>query len=237
MLKPLRNILHAAALAVSLSALSGCATNTFAPTTTLGAVEALNGTSIYVYSFLDIRDAEFGGRMLDELDRRIVADFGAFDVNASVMRFRSSRAGMLYAGGSYSGSVPVDAVVAGNTRAERQIGARYRLIIFPSDFRVLSAAQGYQIRWSLEEVATGRTVWTTVSNGSRTVWMSQEEDAAGRAGTITEGLMANMKQAGLLAQCRNCLPPPLSPPPSVQPSAPQAAPVRDFTKYYTRPVQ
>lgn len=181
-----RRILYAAAAIV----LSGCATASFNTTNKLGPPPALGGANVYVYSFLDLRNSDLGTRMVQEVNTQLVAQLAAHTVTAEVMTYAQASEGKVPPFGTVM--VPVGEIVQSNLGREQEFGAEFRLIIMPSQMNLYGATQSYEVNWSLVEIATGETVWSTTMRGDRTVWWSQDEDYQSRAETVVLGVIDQM---------------------------------------------
>ena len=171
------------------------------------AATKLQGAFVYVYSFLDVRDQQFGPRMLDQLDQQLTADLSAEGVSSKVLRFKDSTVGETFAQSGqqpgawgYSGSdlIPVNQTIASNAADERATGARFRLIVFPANFSTQGAWQFYDVRWILIDAATGVRVWQNVYKTSHLTWWRNDEDSVNRAKGMLAKVMADLKGTGLL---------------------------------------
>src|SRR6266850_1001568 len=171
----------------SVLVLSACATNEFSQTRTLVSGLSLKNSKLIAYSFLDVRDAEFGPSMLDELDKQLAQELLKSGITLSILRFKDSDPGRNY---SFTGSgmqIPVRETIVRNLANERTMRAEYRLIIFPSKMTLSGAWKFYDLRWELVDVSTGRVIWSTTSHGKHlTAWRSEELPEA-RAKTIVDG--------------------------------------------------
>ncbi|GEM_PF-4410747 len=201
--------------------LSGCASNTFSQTKLLAPNVSLRGSTVYVYSFLDIRENELGPKLLDQFDLQLGEELRKSGVTAKVLRFKKSAAGMAFlaaqreemrrlgfydektiAEGIRGGaiSIPVGDTISQNVGDERRIGARYRLVIFPNETTLRPGIMGtsYAIRWDLTEIRSGHVVWSTTSEGRKVDGWKIDEDSEGRAKRIVDGVVSEMKTSGLM---------------------------------------
>ncbi|MEP6875213.1 MAG: hypothetical protein ABI887_12685 [Burkholderiales bacterium] len=185
-------------IAASILALTGCATNQFSQTQTRVEGSSLRNTSVYVYSFLDIRDVEFGPQMLGAFDRQFIKALAGSQVKASVLHFKDSDPGKYYSATNASMQIPVRETIVSNVPNERQAGADYRLVIFPSKMTLSGAWKFYDVRWDLVNVKNGQTVWTTSSQGKHLNAWKNDEDPEARAKTIVDGIVAEMRKSSLL---------------------------------------
>jgi hypothetical protein len=187
------------AVASACLVLSACATARFESAAQPGAVVPLiSGSQVYVYSFLDIRNADLGAPMVAAVHQQLVARLAEHGVEALVLTYGAAT-GKPVDLGTGTVRVPVERVVQGNSEVEAGFGADYRLIILPARMTLTGAGQNYRIDWTLVEVATGRAVWSTILRGGRTVWWNTSEDAEGRAAMFVNGAMAEMASAGMFA--------------------------------------
>ncbi|HTX50053.1 MAG TPA: hypothetical protein VME40_11770 [Caulobacteraceae bacterium] len=168
---------------------------------------ALVGSSVYIYSFLDVRETEFSPEVLSEIDQQLVAGLKASGTTSTVLRFKDSLTGASYAQltmmparGRSSGSdlVPVAETIRSNQDAERAFNAKYRLIEFPSNFEVIGAWRYYTIRWILIDCSTNRSIWSYAYSGRNMIWLSNGERADSRGKTIVDALLTALRNGKLL---------------------------------------
>jgi hypothetical protein len=167
----------------------------------------LQGAFVYIYSFLDVRENDFGPRILDQIDAQLIAGFKKGGAESKVLRFKESAEGRDYAEARtvpFRGSVrttehvPVNETVHSNLSDETAVGATYRLLVFPSNFVQSNAWQFFDIRFFLIDCATNKTVWQTTIKGRHLTWWKNDEGAEGRARKITDDVMGQLKAAGYL---------------------------------------
>jgi hypothetical protein len=171
----------------------------------------LKGYFVYVYSFMDVRESEFGPRILNQLDKQLLTELDADGVPAKILRFKQSAVGRDYveeAPSSHpapfeyhtqsSALVPVARTIAANAPDETAVGAGFRLIEFPLSFSTQGAWRYYAVRWDLIDVASGNQVWSKVYNGSQPASLGSGEDAQSRASAMLKAMIADFKKAGLL---------------------------------------
>ncbi|HIV71030.1 MAG TPA: hypothetical protein H9903_08880 [Candidatus Aquabacterium excrementipullorum] len=184
-------------ITAAAASLAGCATNSFRTMKPAAAGLSLKNTKVYAYSFLDLRDHEFGASMLGEIDRQLVEVLGQSGVTLKVLRFRESDIGRSFtmtSGGMY---VPVRQTVESNAGPEKAFGTTYRLTIFPQKITLTGAWKHYEIRWDLFDVRTGQMVWSSLSEGKHLTLWKNDEQPQERAKTIVDSAVAEMKQSGL----------------------------------------
>lgn len=185
-------------LAAALLALAACASNTIVSTTPIEAGTSLKGSKVFIYSFLDLRETEFGPNMLGEVDKQLAAELGKSKVSTQVLRFKNSEPGRYFVLSNAGMTVPVKQVIDANAAAEAEAGTQYRLIIFPSNMRLQGAWKFYDIRWEVSEVKTGKRVWSTVSQGKHLTMWKADEDPAERAKTMVDAVVAEMRKGGVI---------------------------------------
>lgn len=180
-------------------ALSACASLNYSSTENPTHV-TLVGSQVYVYSFLDIRNSEFGTRMVRAANEQIVEGLGARGVQSEFITYHQTEAGMATTSEGGSMVIPIDQIVASRRAYEQQIGADFRLLVIPSQMLVNSAAHDFEVRWVLVDTSDNRTVWQSTLRGSRTVWVGgNDSDPENRARRFVEGLFVQMQQRGLFA--------------------------------------
>ncbi len=188
-----RGLLIAGALAAS-----GCASNQFSGTRTVAAGSTLANARLQVYSFLDLRDVEFGPNMLGEVDRQLADALAQSSVAVQILRFKNSEPGKYFSSTNSGVRVPVRETIESNSAAERSFAATHRLIIFPSKMTLSGAWKFYDVRWELLEAGTGKLLWTTTSQGKHLNAWKNDEDPQARAKTIVDGVIAELRSSKLL---------------------------------------
>jgi hypothetical protein len=173
--------------------IQGCASNKFVQTKIYQDGISLKGKSMYVYSFMDIRDSEFGANMLKSLNKQLISGFEVEGTKVDVLDFSDSEAAMSYSM-SNSGQLPVEAFISKNQDAEQFFNADYRLLIVPSQMTLQGAWKHYDVRWNLIDAKTNKIVWRAISEGSHLTGMHNDENPDGRAKTILKGLFLQLKK-------------------------------------------
>jgi hypothetical protein len=185
-------------IATFILVLAACATNEFSQTRSLVNGLSLKNSKIIAYSFLDVRDAEFGPSMLNEFDRQLADELLKSGITLSILRFKDSALGQQYSFTNSGMQIPVRDTIVANLANERSMGADYRLIIFPSQMTLRGAWKFYDVRWDLLDVRTGKRVWSTTSRGRHlTAWKSDELPEA-RAKTMVDGIVEELRKSNLL---------------------------------------
>jgi hypothetical protein len=192
----LRTFKYLLALAC-VAVLTACATNQFSKTQVASEGITLRNSRVFVYSFLDVRDVEFGPNMLLEFDRQLVQAFQNSDTTSTFMRFRDSDIGKYFVLTNSTVRVPTKEIIERNAERERTLGTEYRLIIFPVKLTRAGAWVHYDVRWELVNAKTGLAVWSTTSQGRHlNAWKNDEEPVA-RAKTIVDGIITEMRNSKL----------------------------------------
>src|SRR5689334_1261288 len=176
-------------------ALSACATATFSTKTTATDTRLTN-QHLYIYSMLDLRANQFGATMVAEVNQRLRARLAEHGVTTEMVTYADARDDKAPAQFE-SVQVPLAQIVIAHEPQEQAFGATYRLIVMPASMRIGGAGQSYDVNWVLMEISSGRVVWSTTLQGSRTIWWSQSEDASGRATAFVDGVIAQMESSGL----------------------------------------
>ncbi|MDX2277425.1 MAG: hypothetical protein NW206_18410 [Hyphomonadaceae bacterium] len=183
---------------VALFVVSACATANYSTVSRPGAVVELSQSHVMVYSFLDVRERDFGRRMIEEFSRQVTGQLATRGVEATVVEFRDSLAGAATAV-SGSTSLPLREIVAENRAREQELSVNYRLLILPSDMTIQGAWQYFDVNWLLIDVQTEEVVWRTTLEGSRLVNWSIDENWQGRATEMVAGALEELSKSGLVS--------------------------------------
>src|SRR5690348_12699405 len=91
--------------------LAACATTNFATDTRGGVEQSIDGSPVYIYSMLDVRQQEFGAAMITEVNNQLVQQLRQHNVASEVVSFRDTTVGMSFAlkGSAY---IPIGEVIA-----------------------------------------------------------------------------------------------------------------------------
>jgi hypothetical protein len=172
------------------------------PLTTQAPTEKLQNSKIYVYSFLDVREEYYSGKVLDQLDADLVGRLGEDMISLRILRFKNSPIGETYSAaqglGQDSTMIPVGPVIEQNQADEKAFDARYRLIIFPANFSSVGAWRYYDIRWLLIDAKTGARLWNHLYSGKHLVMWSDSENAVARSKKILDELIKSLRADGLM---------------------------------------
>ena len=163
------------------------------------APPSLRDSFVYIYNFLDVREAEYGDKVLAQFDRQLIEALGKSHAGARVLRFRDSPV-MRQSGQTYTGvtNVPVAETIIANLADERAMGARYRLIVFPSSYSLAGAWRFYEVRWMLMDIRTGRRVWSYLYKGKHMVMWRTNENSEARGRKLVNAAWSELQKAGLL---------------------------------------
>ncbi len=192
---------------VALFYLTACATaNKFERTQVADGLHIESGADIYIYSFLDMREQEFGSDMLrnvhDQLSNALKSR--GFDVQMFYYRdyldSEDSFVSRISSIGHNSEIVPIKAIIEKNKTKEMEFGTDYRLIAFPNDFKIHGANQFFSIGWALTDNTSLKPLWSTEQGGGRTVWLKQDEMSDKRAADFISALISEMETSGLISR-------------------------------------
>jgi hypothetical protein len=185
-------------LPLLLTVLTACATNQFSATRAATDGTSLRDTQIYIYSFLDAREIEFGPNLLTEFDAQFIGELEKSGVKGKILRFKDSDIGRYYSMTNTGMQLPVGQVIESNLSNERAFDAKYRLIIFPNRMRLSGAWKFYDVQWDLFDTQTGKRVWSTTSYGKHINMWKNDEDPRARAKTIVDGVLTELRNSRLL---------------------------------------
>jgi hypothetical protein len=189
-------------LVLATMALAGCASTSFERTKALQAGTEIQGSSVVVYSFLDVRKAQFGEQMLTMMNNQLVDQFKQRGVNARIVVYKQPETDVkpdaLYLGVNRSMvKVPIQEYLAAQRPDEQKNGDKYRMMVFPSMVTTTGAAIDSEINWMLTDAATDKALWTTKQSMSRTIWWHSEEAPESRSKQFVDGVMGEMTKSGL----------------------------------------
>lgn len=188
------------AILASVLFLAGCTishNDIVQSSTPQGPIDLKSGP-VYIYSFLDLREGMFGPSMLAATNRQLVDKLAAVGVKAKVLPFKQSEQGRYFPVTRASAEIPVEKVIAANAAEEAALGARYRLIIFPQATENQGTWFVYDVRWELVDIKTGRNVWVVKTHGGRLIMWHADEEPEGRAATLVDSLIKEMKTAKVI---------------------------------------
>ncbi|NHZ34027.1 hypothetical protein [Massilia rubra] len=192
-------MLHRLFCVVFALALSACA-STEVPKAELAVPGfVLSGSSVYIYSFLDVRDSTFGQKLLAEFDAQFAAALKGAAVTSTVLRFRDSEHGGYFAPASGNVANQVMQTVTMNLANERKSGALQRLTIEPANVIITQGVRhNYDIKWSLSDASTGSLIWSTTTTGTHLNWGAIDENPRERAKSIVDEIIRQMQVSKLI---------------------------------------
>jgi hypothetical protein len=164
----------------------------------------LPGSSIYVYSFLDVREKEYTPKVLDRFDAALTERFGALKVSTKILRYNKvkEKQGEFFANntsfGSSSQNIPVEQTIYRNLAEERAAQTRYRLVIFPANFESAGSWRYYEIRFVLMDTQGGRRVFEYSYTGRHMVLLSESENSEARSTKILDAFFSELGNKGIL---------------------------------------
>lgn len=168
----------------------------------------LSQASLYVYDFLDVREKAYQPKVLDELERQLLAWLAPRTKAATIIRSKQTPYIQNRDANTWQSDissehevdrVPVVQAIGSNLGAERTFGADYRLILFPSAFTFSGSWRYYTIRFVLIRKADFRS-WQYYYEGSHLVMLKEAERSQSRAQKIIEKLDAAMTAAGIVGK-------------------------------------
>ena len=152
-------------------------------------------TSIYLYSFLDLREGNLGPKFLGEVKRQFSESISQEGVHAAQLWFNESPLRSQFSleavakdARNSSTRVPVEEVIKANQQIELSFGASHRLIAFPVFVSSSNTDEMFDIRWTLIDSHTNQVCWTTTSHSFHTKWFLGDENPQERAKTFVQGL-------------------------------------------------
>ena len=185
-------------IASCLILFSACSTIKFnKPETKLNNINIRN-SAVYIYSFLDIREDEFGPSMLAELNKQLVQVLSNSGVPSKILRFKDSEYSKTFSLVDKSMSIPVQETILGNANQEQEFGAKYRMIVFPTEMSTSNMSNIYVIRWDLVDLNTGEIMWSITSRGTHMKMWKNDEAPEARAKTIVDGFVNEMMKSNML---------------------------------------
>jgi hypothetical protein len=156
-------------------------------------------TSLYVYSFLDLRESDLGSEFMKQFERILGDELRRHGVKSRQVwyaRLPSDQLRPLTDSGMQR--LPVAKVVADHARQETEFGATHRLVIVPTEIKHQGHWVFIDMRADVIDRATGNIVWTTHANARHTAFSSVNDNAEERARQLAGGLVEAMRKAGLV---------------------------------------
>lgn len=191
--------------------------------------------SIYVYSFMDLREKEIGPKLMLHFRQQLTTQLKEIGIESRQLWFNDSPiradfsivktpAGTTQEGGSLVTrnvikAVPIAQMVEANRSSESEFAPTHRMLIFPEDVFSGNARTGYQLRWDIVDARTGKLEWTTRSSTSNFNWWTSDEAPAQRARVLAEGIITQMRGNGVLFEGTGATSQPSIPQTTIKPSA------------------
>lgn len=164
--------------------------------------QKLLGAPLYVYSFLEVRRDEMTPKVIEQFYADLATRLDAAGVRSKLHRYDPEAVGEFNAEltgkGPQSTAIPVMRVIYNNRADEQAIGAPYRLIVFPSSYKVVGAWRYYDVRFVLMDTRFNRRLWSYTYSGRHLVLWSNSENAKARSEKILNALFEAMKTMGYL---------------------------------------
>lgn len=174
--------------------MAGCST-AVTRTESARAGIGLRSRKLFVYSFLDVHDTLFGPQMLSSLDARLSRSLASAGVETATFHFGDSEFAQSVTAVNGGIVLPVRQRVQANAGNERRAAIDFRLLALPRKMFLSGPWKHYEIQWQLEEVSSGETVWSSVTEGKH---RDAQADSIGRAEMIVDGLIEELRKGGLI---------------------------------------
>lgn len=183
-------------------AVSGCATTSFERTTAIHSGTDISGSSVVVYSFLDVRRDYFGEQMLAMTNNQLVEQFKQRGVTARLVAYQGkaldANPNAIFMGVNRSMvTVPLKDYLQSQRPDEQKNGDKFRLMVFPSMVTTTGANIDSELTWSLADVGSEKPVWVTKQKTARTIWWNNDEAPESRSKQFVDGIMGEMTKSGL----------------------------------------
>ena len=168
----------------------------------LPAPKSIRDTPIYVYSFLDVREAEFSRKVIDAVNAGLLERLKAINSTGTLLEYRKTPRGEFIADksalGRSSTAIPVREVVADNVEAEIMASTRLRMIIFPKSFEASGSWRFYTIRWMLFVAGNSQPFWDFSYRGEHVTFWSEKGNTEARAKKILDAAFKDLEAKGLI---------------------------------------
>lgn len=181
-----------------MAMLAGCVINNFDVAQPVASGVTLKSENLYIYSFLDLRASAFGPTTLEEFNKQLLQQLNASSVTAKVLNFKDSDVGHSYIATNSGMYIPIGQTIKDNLQDEKTFGARYRLVIFPTEVDFRGAWKFFDLRWVLYDTQTNKVVWETISHGKKNDFWSTNEDPQNRGGILAKGIMDALRKSNLI---------------------------------------
>ena len=125
--------------------LTACTSSKFVSSEKFSDDFTLSGAKISTYNMLDIRDDNFGNKLLDEMDKMLVDYFASQNVESEVYLFKKSKASLSFNDSSNGGLIPIKAFVSEHKSDEQSFGTTHQLLIIPSQMHLMEGSKRFDI--------------------------------------------------------------------------------------------
>jgi hypothetical protein len=189
---------------IAASLVFGCTTPPKFKTETVRNVFVRVDT-IYIYSFLDMREHELGKNFMREVQHDLDEQLSQHGVHTKQVWFNDTRQRFyVFETAQWAGTqrrdtklIPVREVIAEKADDERAFGARYRLVMAPTNLDGTGVGYDTEVQYLLTDVKTGQVVWKATSKMDTVNWIKVDEQPVERAKMFVGGLIQEMMSAGL----------------------------------------
>ena len=176
---------------VMFSMCTACTTSRFegSPATKPGT--QISGSSVVIYSFLDVRNDFFGKTMLQQLHKQLVDKLGQRGVATRLVMYTPTTAD--------TASIQLKDFLKTQRADEASHADRYRLLIVPWFTTAHEASLDSRVDWTLTDTKTELPVWFASQSIYRTVMFSRDEAPETRASEVIDSVISKMAAGGLFA--------------------------------------
>jgi hypothetical protein len=162
------------------------------------ATLSLRGTKILFYDFLDVREAEYTPAVLNEVESQLTQELGQDSINVHLVRFKDTPPGLTFANAIGGAMIPVAEVINSQKTKEAEIGIRYRLIAFPSDYQSIGSWRHYSIRWLVIDATNDQIILRSEYSGKHLVMWKESENAVARGKKLVDHIIMEMRAKSLI---------------------------------------
>jgi hypothetical protein len=164
--------------------------------------------SVYIYSFLDLREKELGPRNIAEIERQLADTLSTHGVRSKQLWFNRApvrgeialnqeKRGNWFLDLGTSVRVPVNEVIASNAEDEKAFAPQCRLVVFPLDTTQTGTGVIFQMRWVLADIATQKVLWSATSTTNNMNMWKNDEYPEKRAFMLVDGLVKELQRVGV----------------------------------------
>ncbi|MBV1928263.1 MAG: hypothetical protein KUG81_01970 [Gammaproteobacteria bacterium] len=183
--------------------MQGCVSNKFESSQLIYNELELTEKNVVAYSALDIREEQFGDKMLSSFKEQLISRFDKYGVKTTVLNYNDSEVGTApYVSGKMSGSVSfsMDKFISQYQNLEVKNSADYRLSIIPSKMTISGSLIDFDITWLLIDAKSNLLVWKGVSKGTHNVMFSANEMPEMRALLLVDSLFSELNGSNIFGQ-------------------------------------